>query len=89
MSSQLLINGNIASPLSLSPASPSPAFFVNVLDFDSGNWLATVPAPSAAALPPSLLSLCNSSSQVLRQVPCFYLPNSVFLPLLRVAALLL
>jgi hypothetical protein len=74
MTSRLFINGNIASPLSLSPAPPSAAFFVNVFEFESGNWLGTVPAPSSDAIPLSLLPLSNSSSQSYRRVLRFNSP---------------
>jgi hypothetical protein len=68
MTNRLLINGDDVSPRTLSPAPPSPAFFVNVFEFDTGNWLGTVPAPSPDAIPLSLLQLSKSSSQFFRLV---------------------
>jgi hypothetical protein len=55
MTNMLLINGAVASPSV--PAPPSPAFFVNVFDSKTEDWMGIVPAPSAGAIPLSLLSL--------------------------------
>ncbi len=71
MTSRLLFNGGDVSPFALSPAPPSSAFFVNVFEFDTGNWLGTVPAPSPNAIPLSLLRLSQSSSQNFRPVLFF------------------
>ena len=61
MTSLLFINGQTASPLSFSPAPPF-AFFVHVFELKSGKWLATVPSPSAAAIPLSSLRLVSSQA---------------------------
>jgi hypothetical protein len=61
MTTLFLINGLTASPLSFSPA-PPVAFFVHVFELKSGNWLATVPSPSAAAIPLSSLQLASNQT---------------------------
>lgn len=76
MTSLLFINGQTASPLLFSPAPPF-AFFVHVFELKSGKWLATLPSPSAAAIPLSSLRLVSSQAykwvlRLLRQCRPFF-----------------